>query len=165
MISATGERRLASPTRLTLASHLGNAIDGAWWPRTGRMAQELPELVSVLGARLGGVVDIKVNWSSLERQPDLNSLGWGGKHQHVMTISGNDARANLLVVPHLTSAALAVMVLRRAADLAIDPAHYDTQAFRTAESIVRAARSERVWACPAPDERLLSNSCEPPAVT
>jgi hypothetical protein len=103
---------------------------------------------------LGEIVDIKVNWSSLERAPDLNSFGWEGRHQHVMTISGRSGRANLLIVPHLTNTALAVMVLRRAADLPIEPAHRDTQAFRTADCIVRAARSESALAATRLPRRL-----------
>lgn len=142
MIRAEGERRLASPLRLTLASLLGNEIDGAWWPRTSVISRELPELVSVLDARLGRVIDINVNWSSLQRQPDLNWHGWRGIHQHVMTITGRDARANLLIVPHRTGTALAVMVLRRAAGLPIYPAHRDSPAFHTADCIVRVARGE-----------------------
>jgi hypothetical protein len=35
VISTAGARRPASPVRLTLASRLGDKIDGAWWPRTG----------------------------------------------------------------------------------------------------------------------------------
>ena len=146
MRSAAGERRLRSPLRLTLAAKLGHNIDGAWWPRTGHIAGELPELVAVLGSRLGEIIDIKVNWSSSEGPPKLESYGWEGKHQPVMTISGRNARANLLVVSYRTSTALAVMVLRRAADLPIDPGHRDTQAFRTADCIVRAARTESALA-------------------
>jgi hypothetical protein len=55
-------RRPASPVRLTLASRLGNEIDGAWWPRTGLISRELAELVYVLDVRLGQVIDINVNW-------------------------------------------------------------------------------------------------------
>jgi hypothetical protein len=142
MTTAAGERRLASPVRLTLASQLGHDIDGAWWLRTGRVAQELPELVAVLGRRLGEIVDIKVNWSSFESPPNLNLLSWEGKRQHVITISGRNACANLLIVPDRTSTALAVMVLRRAAGLTIDSAHRETPAFRTAECVVRAARTQ-----------------------
>jgi len=59
-----------------------------------------------------------------------------------MMITGRDAQANLLVIPYLTNTALAIMVLRQAAALPIDPAHCETKAFQTAECIVRAARAE-----------------------
>ena len=135
-------RRLASPVRLTLASRLGNEIDGAWWPRTVLISRELPDLVSVLDVRLGRVIDINVNWSSLQRPPDLNWDGWRGIHQHVMTVVSRKARANLLIVPYRTGTALAVMILRRAAGLPIYPAHRDSRAFEAAGHIVRIARGE-----------------------
>ncbi len=144
MINTAATSRLASPVRLTLASRLGHDIDGAWWPRTGRISRELPQLVSVLVVRLGQIIDINVNWSSLQSQPDLNLHCWRGIHQHVMTVSGRDARANLLIVPHRTATALAVLVLRRAAGLPIYPAHRDSRAFQTADSIVRLARGESI---------------------
>jgi hypothetical protein len=145
MISPVATRRLPSPVRLTLASRLGDEIDGAWWPRTGQISRELPELVSVLDVRLGQIIDINVNWSSLQRPPDLNWGGWQGIHQHVMTLRGRDARAKLLIVPHRTGTALAVMVLRRAARLPIYAAHRDSRAFQTAECIVRVARGETMF--------------------
>ena len=138
---------MSSSVRLTLAGELGQDIDGAWWPRTEGIAGELPELVAVLSSRLGQIVDIKVNWSSSADPPKLDSYGWEGRRQPVMTISGRNARAKLLIVPHRTNASLAVMVLRRAADLAIKPAHRLTQAFRTADSIVRAAGAENAFGC------------------
>ena len=144
MTSTPATRRLASPVRLTLASRLGNEIDGAWWPRTGLISRELPELVSVLDARLGRVIDINVNWSSLQRPPDLNWDGWRVIHQHVMTVVSRKARANLLIVPYRTGTALAVMILRRAAGLPIYPAHRDSRAFKAAGNIVRVARGESV---------------------
>lgn len=136
----SGQRPIPSSVRLTLARELGQKIDGAWWPRTGRIAKELPELVAVLSSRLGEVCDINVNWSSSVDPPRLESYGWEGRRQPVMTISGRHARANLLIISHRTSTALAVMVLRTAAGLAVAPAHRVTLAFRTADSIVRAAR-------------------------
>jgi hypothetical protein len=141
-MTSAAERRMSGPVRLTVATELGHGIDGAWWPRTVRMALELPELIHVLGPRLGEIVDINVNWTTLQRPPDFNALGWEGKQQHVITLVGRDARVSLLVVPYPTSTALAVMVLRRAADLPILSDHRDTQVFRTADSIVRAARNE-----------------------
>lgn len=144
VINTPATARPASPVRVTLASRLGHDIDGAWWPRTGRISRELPQLVSVLVVRLGEIVDINVNWSALQSQPDLNLHCWRGIHQHVMTVSGRDARANLLIVPHRTATALAVLVLRRAAGLPIYPAHRDSRAFQTADSIVRLARGESI---------------------
>jgi Family of unknown function (DUF5994) len=146
------ERRpLARPIRLTLASVLGHDVDGAWWPYTASVARELPELIDALRKRLGEVVDIAVNWSSLDGAPDLDSLtrrgfpvlpGQQGRHQRVMTVTGTHGQANLLIVPSRTTRALAVMVLRRAAALPILPMHLDTPACRTADDIVRAARAE-----------------------
>lgn len=144
-IGTAEPRRPASPVRLTLASRLGNEIDGAWWPRTALISRELTELISVLDSRLGQVIDINVNWSSLQRQPDLNWDWWQGIRPHVMTVGGRDGRAKLLIVPHRTATALAVMVLRRAAGLPIYAAHRDSRAFQTAECIVRMARGEQMF--------------------
>ena len=144
-IGMAGPRRPAGSVRLTLASRLGNKIDGAWWPRTGMISRELTELVSVLNARLGRIGDIDVNWSSLQRQHDLNWDWWQGIRPHVMTVGGRDARAALLIVPHQTGTALAVMVLRQAAGLPVYAAHRDSRAFQIAESIVRVARGERMF--------------------
>jgi hypothetical protein len=134
------ERRRANCVRITLAFELGHDIDGAWWPRTGRIVGELADLVEVLSTRLGEIVDINVNWSPLERAPDLNLFGWQHQRQHVMTMTGCEARANLLIVPYATNSTLALMVLRLAAELPIEPAHRDTKLFHTAELILRAAR-------------------------
>ncbi|WP_231990649.1 DUF5994 family protein [Mycobacterium sp. 852002-30065_SCH5024008] len=144
-LNSVGGRWSASPVRLTLAGQLGNKIDGAWWLRTGLISRELTELVSILDARLGQVIDINVNWSSLQRQHDLN-WDWGqGVRPHVMTVDGRDARAKLLIVPHRTGTALAVMVLRRAANLPVHAAHRNSRAFQTADCIVRVARGEQMF--------------------
>jgi hypothetical protein len=151
-MSVTNRRRLASPTRVTLTSALGDdVIDGAWWPHTTSVARELPELIDTLGERLGQIVDIGVNWSAVDGVLDLDALtrrgvnaipGWKERHQHVMTVTGGHARANLLVVPCRTTTALAVMVLRCAAGLPILPSHMDTAAYRAADNIVCSARAE-----------------------
>jgi hypothetical protein len=143
-------RRLASPVRLSLAIELGEGLDGAWWPHTASVARELPELIGALSARLGEILDISVNWSSLEGCPDFDALKRASManpvrvtgHQRLMMITGSQGSANLLVVPCRTSSALAVMVLRQAATLSIVHAERDTEAFRIAEEIVRAARAE-----------------------
>lgn len=149
---AASRRRSASSVRLTLASRLGNDLDGAWWPHSSSLARELPELIDALREPLGQVIDISVNWTSLQGVADLDLLTCPGieaiadrrpRHQRLMTVTSSRARANLLVVPWRTSTALAVMVLRRAAALPILPAHLDTPACRRADKIVEAARAER----------------------
>ncbi|MDM4141931.1 MULTISPECIES: DUF5994 family protein [Mycobacterium] len=142
MIGTIGPACRQSSLRLTLATRLGNKVDGAWWPRTGVISRELPELVSVLNVRLGQVVDINVNWSALQGQPQLNWGWWLGIDPQIMTVSGRDARARLLIVPHRTGTALAVMVLRRAAGLPVYAVDHDSRAFKSAEGIVRAAGGE-----------------------
>ena len=130
----------ANPLRVTLARELGHEIDGAWWPRTAQIAGELPDLVALLGTRLGKIIRINANWSSLRRPPDLNWLGWQRKRQYIMTISGYNAQANLLIVPHSTHSTLAILVLRQAADLPIDSTHRDSELFCAANSVLSAAR-------------------------
>lgn len=144
MLNAAGGLH-SSPVRLTLAARLGDKIDGAWWPRTGVIARELPELVAVLDAPLGQITHIDVNWSSLQSQPDLNWHWYQGVNPHVMTVEGRDASAKILVIPHRTAVALAVMLMRRAAGLPIDAAHRGSRACETAECIVRAARGDKVF--------------------
>ncbi|MGH3676503.1 MAG: DUF5994 family protein [Mycobacterium sp.] len=148
-MSALDRRRLASPIRLSLASKLGGDLDGAWWPHSASVARELPELIDALRERLGEVIDIGVNWSSLDGVPDLDLLsriaaipGHQVRHQRVMTVTGSLARVNLLVVPSRTTRALAVMLLRQAATLPILPMHLDAPVCRAADDIVRAARAE-----------------------
>lgn len=150
-MSALDSRRLASPTRLTLASVLGDDLNGAWWPHTANVARELPELIDALREPLGQIIDIGVSWSAVEGALDLDSLtrrgidaipGWKARHQRVMTVTGSRARANLLVVPCRTTTALAVMVMRQAAALPILARHLDTPQCQAAGDIVRAARAE-----------------------
>ncbi len=150
MNRAVCDRRLASPVRVTLAIELGEGLDGAWWPHTASVARELPELIGALSARLGEIVDISVNWSPLEGCPDLDAVKRASManpvrvtiHQRLMMITGSRASANLLVIPCRTSGTLAAMVLRQAATLTIVEAERDSEAFRSADDIVRAARAE-----------------------
>jgi hypothetical protein len=151
MTSELTGRRLSSPVRFTLASVLGDGLDGAWWPHTASIARELPDLIDALREKLGQVLDIGLNWSPLEGVPDLDLLNRRGvaaspgretRRFRVMTLTGSDACANLLVVPCRTSTALAIMLLRLAADLPVMYAHQHTSAFETAGAIVTAARAQ-----------------------
>ena len=144
MIHPVAGRPRADPVRLCVARTLGHDIDGAWWPRADRITNELPHLVAVLTPLLGHITSINVKWPPLQRPPDLNWLGWQHKRQHVMTVNGDNASANLLIIPYATHSALALMVLRRAANLPINPAHCEKPAFLTAGSILLAAQQQCV---------------------
>src|SRR3954464_11190214 len=67
----TGSRRLARPVRIALAQRLGADIDGAWWPYTGDMAHELPQLIGALHAPLGEIVGVQINWSATQGPREL----------------------------------------------------------------------------------------------
>ncbi|WP_249026281.1 DUF5994 family protein [Mycobacterium parmense] len=135
-------RRKVDSLRLSVARELGREIDGAWWPRTDRMTNELPGLIAVLTPLLGEIGSINVNWPPLQRPPDFNWRGWEHKRQHVMTVNGAQARANFLIVPYATYTALALMVLRRAADLPVESADQTKPAFLAAGSILQAVRQQ-----------------------
>jgi hypothetical protein len=135
--------RTANPVRLSLSNELGGDIDGAWWPRVDRMTLELPSLIEALTPLLGDITSINVNWPHLQRPPDFNWPGWEHKPQHVITINGDKAHANLLIIAYTTYSGLALMVLRRAAGLSIVPADRDKPAFVTAGSILQAALRQR----------------------
>jgi len=150
-----GSRRLARPVRIALATLLGGDIDGAWWPYTASVAGELPELIEALHRPLGEIIDIGINWSVSEGVPDLNSMSYGAKsmpgwrdgRQRIMVVAGRRSRAKLLIVPHMTMSALGWMVLRRAAAMPIPRAEQHSQAFQTADFVVRAAQVESAsWA-------------------
>lgn len=144
-------RRLTSPVRISLAPQSGGIVDGAWWPRDACLAHELADLIDAVRQPLGAITDITVNWPSTEGTRDLDSRRFVSPinktqpyntHLHVMVLIGRHARANLLIVPYLTTSNLAVMVLRLAARMAISDAQQATETFRIADCIVRTACAE-----------------------
>jgi Family of unknown function (DUF5994) len=145
-------RRLASPVRVALAPHFGGIVDGAWWPRDACLARELVDLIEALRQPLGAITDITLNWPSTEGTPNLDSTRFAypinktephNVHLHVMGLVGRHASANLLIVPCLTTSPLALMVLRRAAKMAISDSQQATETYRVADYIVRTAGAER----------------------
>jgi hypothetical protein len=134
--------RSGKPVRLSLAYDLGHEIDGGWWPYTAAIADELADLVAALDSRLGKVAEIDINWAPMHNPPNLNWKDWQTRPQHIMAIKGDQARANVLVVPCTTSSNLAAMVLRRAAGLPVVPARNEDGTLNTAEEILKAARKQ-----------------------
>lgn len=142
-------RRTASPVRLCLGMSLGGEIDGAWWPRTGTMVGELPDLIEVLHPRLGEIVDISLNWLAGSAAPVLGGIpaaiaakaGRPTPGPRLMSLAGRTATARLLVVPSTTSADLALMVLRQAGARPIPGGDRSTPVYEAADRIVRAAQA------------------------
>ncbi|WP_197380093.1 DUF5994 family protein [Mycolicibacterium mengxianglii] len=147
MNGLSGSRRLARPVRLALAPTPGTGIDGAWWPHTASVASELPELIGVLHAQLGVVVDISINWSATEGPLDLNAISPSGKtlggtlqrSPRLMVVTGQEASATLLVVPHMTSQGLGTVVMRRAAGVTVEHSQRDAKLYELADCVMRAA--------------------------
>lgn len=82
-------------------------VDGAWWPRSDDLAQELPDLLAVLSVRLGAIERVLYNLGDWAKAPppfemDGNPVGLGGSTgQPVDTIQviGDNHKLILLVVP------------------------------------------------------------------
>ncbi|AFM15585.1 hypothetical protein Mycch_0768 [Mycolicibacterium chubuense NBB4] len=153
-------RRASTPIRVMLADQLGNAIDGGWWPHTSAMAAELPELISALHEPLGEIDAIRINWSPLEGQLDLETIVQGarlslpgGQHRRprLMVVVGRRAQAKLLVVPSLTSRALGSTVLRTVAGLGPAEVSGDGRILETACAVLRLAESESATWCASLD--------------
>jgi hypothetical protein len=150
MNGMTGTRRLARPVRLVLARQLGADIDGAWWPYTASVADELPQLIGALHKPLGEILDICINWSATQGPRELYETVSGSRtardghpgRQRLMVVEGRRGCANLLVVPHMTSQALGVMVMRCAAAQSFSGLERDTQKFEIADCVLRAAQLE-----------------------
>ena len=159
MNGLTGTRRLARPVRLVLGQH-NSGLDGAWWPYTGSVAGELPELIETLHRPLGEIIDIRVNWSATQGAPDLDSILSGGGSKNVMprrrhrlmVVVGRSGTVNLLVVPHMTTPALGAMVMRCAAGKLVSGRDQDSQWCEAAQTVIRDARAQSSqWTADVPD--------------
>ena len=140
---------------MALASTLSGGLDGAWWPRTGTMVRELPDLIDALQPSLGEIVDISINWSAGSATPVLSTmtpdmaarLRPNGCSHRLMSIVGRTAGTRLLVVPAITPAPLAQMVLRQAADRHVPEVECGTPIYEAAGRVVCAARAaSAAWA-------------------
>jgi hypothetical protein len=150
MNGLTGARRLARPVRLVLADQLGSDIDGAWWPHTGSVAAELPELIEVLQKPLGEIIDIQVNWAATEGALDFNSIINTARLKEtkprrchrLMVVAGRCGLAKLLVVPHMTTPALGAVVMRCASGRPAAESERDAQWADAAENVMRDAQAQ-----------------------
>jgi Family of unknown function (DUF5994) len=150
MNGMTGTRRSARPVRLALARQLGADIDGAWWPYTASVADELPGLIEALHRPLGEIFDICVNWSATEGPLELYEIASRApsvhsgprRRQRLMVVAGRLGCAKLLVVPHMTSQELGVMVMRCAAARPVSRLERESQLFEIADCVMQTAQTE-----------------------
>ena len=153
MNGLAASRRSSKPVRLTLADELDGLIDGAWWPHTGLIAAELPDLVGVLHKPLGEIVDIRINWSPSDGNADLQTIiagvrlkkeGEPFRRPRLMMVAGRRATAKLLVVPSMTSPTLGAIVVRAAAGLPTSGGSGDHKLYDMAQLVVDVARDESI---------------------
>jgi hypothetical protein len=140
-----------------LADIIGGDIDGAWWPYSASMANELSQLTVGLHRIIDDITDIKINWSTTESALLLETLAANTRtvvprreqRLRLMLVTGAGGSVKLLVVPHLTTPALGLMLLRQAARIPISDADRQSKEFETASRILRAAHGESVsWTRP-----------------
>lgn len=139
---------MSAPIRFTLARERGANIDGAWWPETARVGNELPLLVSALNPLLGVVRDVSVNWSRSDSFPDLDAVDYDGIRnslipiaQRIICLTGLKRTATLLVIPYRTSAALAVAILGESAGIT-STGNASAKARISARRIIREATKQ-----------------------
>jgi CelD/BcsL family acetyltransferase involved in cellulose biosynthesis len=119
------------------------------------VATELPQLIESLHAQLGEIIDICINWSVTEAPLELYEIAAIARtmrvdkrrRQRLMVVTGRQGCANILVVPHMTSQALGVMVMRCAGARPVSHSERETQLFEIAECVMQAAQIESAsWA-------------------
>lgn len=96
-------------------------LDGAWWPRSRDLAQELPALADVLDPLWGRITRVAVNpryWPIIPPRIFVNGhvvkVGWFTSQldpHKILLLSGTSGRWDLLVVPPETTAPSAARLM------------------------------------------------------
>jgi Family of unknown function (DUF5994) len=104
MMSGRQQLRL----RLKPKASITGYVDGAWWPRSRDLAEELPALAEMLAARWGAVYRVAFAmsaWGPTPRQVHVDGRrvrldGFGFQDKDIVHVSGLDGRRlSLLVIP------------------------------------------------------------------
>ncbi|OBB77150.1 DUF5994 family protein [Mycobacterium sp. 852014-52144_SCH5372336] len=99
-------------------------VDGAWWPHSEDLEQELPDLLSVLSVRLGPVSRVMYNiaeWAEAPRKTVVDGRvvrldGYNRQPANTIAVlDGNGSRITLMVVPAATEADFAHTIAMAAA--------------------------------------------------
>jgi len=92
--------------RLKPKAPVSGHVDGAWWPRSDDLSEELPDLLALLSVRLGGIERVMYNLAELAQMPRRLSTGGrsvrldGYQRQptNTLEVQGIDRRKILLLV-------------------------------------------------------------------
>ncbi|MCD9879942.1 DUF5994 family protein [Streptomyces sp. NR30] len=132
-------------------------LDGAWWPRSRDLTQELTALADVLDPLWGRITRIAVNpryWPIIPRKVFVNGhvvkVGWFTSEldpHKILLLSGASGRWNLLVVPPETDDPAAARLM--AAASADTGPRWTASALMTAERPDGTASSYDTGAGPA----------------
>jgi hypothetical protein len=125
---ASGAEGASSRLALIDPPSARTTLDGAWWPRTRDLAQELPALVEELHRRGIRVTRVAYNpdlWGPAPRRLDADGrtvrLGWfRNLDRQLLNVTGDVTRGRLdfLVIPPDTTAAAAEHAFSAATDRA-----------------------------------------------
>lgn len=128
-VAVAGRREQGPETtprlRLKRKAPTSGHVDGAWWPHSGDLVQELPDLVTVLSVRLGEVARVAYNlaeWAPAPRKFRVEGrvVRLDGYHRQpantIEVLSSTGARTVLLIVPPGTEADHAHTIAMAAAE-------------------------------------------------
>ncbi|MFF9221742.1 DUF5994 family protein [Streptomyces viridosporus] len=122
----TKERLPSASARLSLAptGSVPGLLDGAWWPRSRDLFQEIPTLTDALDACWGRITHVTVNpahWPVIPRKVPVTGhtvhVGWFADEQDpnkVILLSYTVGRLDLLVIPPETEPAAAARLMAAA---------------------------------------------------
>ncbi|MGW7538276.1 DUF5994 family protein [Amycolatopsis sp. NPDC054798] len=111
--------------RLKPPRSASGSVDGAWWPRSGDLAAEVPGLAAALADAIGPLWRVAFPlsaWAATSRRMIFQGRmvrleGFRSQNPHLVhATGGNMRRVTLLVVPPQTAAAAAGRALAAAAD-------------------------------------------------
>ncbi|WP_241010917.1 DUF5994 family protein [Mycobacterium camsae] len=85
------------PTRLEIKPFrpISEHVDGAWWPRSTRLVDELPGLVTSLADQLGPIAMVGYHRSSWDEAPPLLEIG--GRTIELLCFSGDEPASIILI--------------------------------------------------------------------
>ena len=115
---ATQPRYSDPLARIALCAHRQDGLDGAWWPRSHLLSDELPNLVASWPTANGQIAQVLYSPPDWDDRPATVPIGGGGAPLRTGNITRDAPRIVLLVMLDGTRWSLAVIPPRTEADIA-----------------------------------------------